>query len=529
MNDLFGKFLSTWGERSIAVAYAILIFFFARLPFLEFIAFTPIVVFVQRFSLTLSIGTIEKTVQLIIFLAPFLVYKAIKEYLKRYSFKNLRKEPLIWIVAVLFASDLLFTVFSITPMTSLIQSLVKLVLYGLFISVSIWLKIIWDSLNKPQLLNTTFSVVRTFVITFGIFTIVNSFVSVSQFIDCSFFEKGCSVWSSLDNFFPNRLLPVGHQTFNEESSLIRAPGFFGDVNLNGMVALLTIIILGTLLIMHWFLTSKKGHSEKNVIIFLSISIVTAVISYTLTLSRSALLGFVPLALIILVFFIIPFMRKITWTSPMKNQARILIFGTIAIIGFTLGIASQIQVKNHTYGYSVPLTEEAVYYIQRILSPSDPSATDHSRLFESGIELASKNNFLGFGVGTFKMAYSRFIDPRDLDADPHSTYVTVLVEQGVIGLTITLIFIGYCSFKSFKLLLYSLKYIQTSIATQKTLTKEIYIRVMVITFVAMMGLALPFFSLATITYYGFFLPFIWWFGSVGMISLTMEYKNRDNIS
>jgi len=517
-NLLSNIFPDTWPERILAVIYGILIFLFVRLPFLELLALTPLVTFLQRFSLTISLGSIEKTLQLIIFLAPFILYKAIREYIKRYSTNELVREPVMWIVSGLFALDLIFSLLSISPVQSLVQTAVKLVLYALFVSTSIWLKIIWNSQQKSNLLDSTFKIVRTFVIALGIFTIANSVISVSQFVDCSFFEKGCSVWSTVDNALPNRMLEVGHQKFNDENFLIRAPGVFGDVNLNGMVALFSLILFGTLLIVHLILTTKQGHREKRVIAILAGSIIAAAISYILTLSRSAVIGFLPVAFIVGIFLLFPLLRTTAITEKIRTRLSQYAIGAIVVIGFLLGMASQIQVYQPLYGDSIPLTQEVWNYVVKAVSPKDPSASDHVNLFNKGIELAGMRNYLGFGTGTFKTAYAQNIDRNDLDADPHSTYVTLLVEQGIIGLVVYIGFIGFAWSKAIQILNSTRKSVLSQIKESKTLTKEVYIRAMVSTFVAVVAFALPFFSIATITYYGFFLPFVWWFGSGGMIKM-----------
>jgi O-antigen ligase len=124
--------------------------------------------------------------------------------------------------------------------------------------------------------------------------------------------------------------------------------------------------------------------------------------------------------------------------------------------------------------------------------------------------------MGTGLGTFSVAYQQYIDQSNPDSDPHSTYGTLIAEQGIIGLGIYLAFMAFIWVKSISFLRKVAAIVGEMLAKQKTLTREIYAKVMLLTFIAVLGLALPFMTLATITYYGFFLPMTWWWGTTVLV-------------
>ncbi|WKZ29906.1 MAG: O-antigen ligase family protein [Candidatus Dojkabacteria bacterium] len=514
----------TWGGKLLAVLFAIITGVAAYMPFLELFALTPAVTFIHRFNLTLEVGSLSKTLQVFLFIIPFLLYKSVREYLKRYSLKELLNEPVLKFLGALLAIDTVYSLFTINITTSLATLAVRVLLYATFFAAAVWVKILTQWTFKESFYKTAYTIARTFIIALGIFAILNSVVSVTQFLDCSIVaEKGCTVWAWVDNNFPNQMLPVGHQKFNDSLFIVRAPGFFGDVNFNGIFSLIIVTIFSSLLLTDFLAHRKKGHEEPRNKWFFLVVITMAVASYTLTLSRSAILGFVPVLFIVTGVFFFPIVRKIGEAKTAIDAGWKLLIAGVVAIAFLAGLGTQIKIPHESGGES-NVTQEIFVYAQKAVHPSDDSANDHLRLFKTAIEISSKRYFLGTGLGTFSNAYQQYIDPQNFNADPHSTYGTLIAEQGVIGLGVYLVFFGFIWVKSIGFLRKAASIVGEALAKQKTLTREVYAKAMLMTFIAVLGMVLPFMTLATITYYGFFLPMTWWWGTTVLVDTkAMEGK------
>jgi hypothetical protein len=58
---------------------------------------------------------------------------------------------------------------------------------------------------------------------------------------------------------------------------------------------------------------------------------------------------------------------------------------------------------------------------------------------------------------------------------------------------------------------------TQFAAEKRPTREQFITTASTLFLILIGFGVPFFSVATVTYYGFFLPMTWWWGNKELVS------------
>lgn len=520
MNKILELFPKSWGERFIALLYALAIGAAIYLPFLEGFALTPVVTFVQRFSITLNLGSDTKTLQVMLFLIPIFLVKALQEYNKRYNIRTLLQAKIIWILGALLAVDVLFTIFSTNRMTSLFGLGVRIVLYSVFITTSIWLKIIFDGLFKQNLLKSTYQIARVFIISLGIFTFLNGFISATQILDCSIINKQCTAWAWIDSNFPNKLLEVGHQTFSDDFNLIRTPGTFGDVNLNGMFALMVAAIFVTLFLIEFIARQKKGHSEKRMIWFFAAVVIVAFATYILTVSRSALLGFFPVMAIVSVVLLYPILKQAKLLRKAAIVTGATALGGAIIIGVLLLIGTQITMPHKEYAIKATVTEQVLGYVGRIIKPSDPSAQDHARLFDKAIEIWQKSNYMGFGLGTFKQSYTKYIDEKSLNADPHSVYATILTEQGILGFAAFAIFVVFIWYSALRFLVKAKSIILENLSG-KTLTKEQYIQISVLAFIGVFGFMIPFLTITSATYYGFLLPMSWWWGSTSLIEFAKK--------
>jgi O-antigen ligase len=518
---------SPW-QILVYIFYAIGVGVMVYFPFMEAFALTPLLTFVHRFSVTIPVGADPKTLQIIVFLIPILLAKGLLEYNKRYNIKELWKEPVIWALAVLLVIDSVYTLFTASFSLSLFTLAVRALSYALFFTTSIWVRIIFDGIWKPNLIDVTFKIVRNFLLALGAFALINGLVSFSQFIDCSVINQKCVVWEAIDREIPNRLLPVGHQKFSDEFFLIRTPGFFGDVNLNGMFALMVVLIFAALLVSEMLLARRKGFkSDKRMMWFYLAVIAISLPTFILTLSRSAIIAFAPTALLIFAIVIVRLLQTenmgIFFAKRVAIAVAVIIVGLIAF----LGIGTQISLSKSD-GQKQTMTNLMFSYVGRVTGSNDSSALTRLILWDNAQKIMQEYNYLGGGLGTFKYTYAKHIDPKSPNTDPHSTYITLLTEVGIIGTVVYLIVLAGIWYSSIRFMFFVRKAIGQILATKEKnhLTKEQYIKVTVLIFLAAFSAGIPFMTIATVTYYGFFLPMTWWWGSTLLVSNRLKEFPKD---
>lgn len=509
---------TTLGSKIILGVFFILTALAAYLPFLEAFALTPLIAFVHRFSITLNIGDSTKTLQPIVFVIPILLTKAIFEYSKRHSLLQLLKSKLTLVIVFLSLIDFVAIITSTSKGASLGILLTHWMSLAVFATATIWLSLLTEMLTKDTMKKTAIRLVRTFVIALALLTFVNTVVSVTQFVDCSTQNPGtgCTIWKAIDETFPNKLLLVGHQKFSYKPNIIRAPGFFGDVNFNGMFSLVMVIIFGTLLITTILLREQKDYPAKKEKLFYSLTIAAALISYALNFSRSALLGVGVVGIILLAIYFIPLAKRL-------GKMKAIVSTSFKFFSITILCAGLL----FTAGYAVPLTHngrttslsrEMTRYVQNMFNPNEKSAQGHADLFESAVKIGNQRPLTGMGMGTFGVEYERLIRPGGgTNASPHSTYGLLYAEQGLVGVfgyTAVIILFWALSIKSLKKIIELMLTLRKS---EKKLNKETYYLLMSQLVISLIGIGIPFFSVATITYYGFFLPMTWWWGNKELLS------------
>lgn len=502
---------TTLGSKIILGVFLSLAATAAYLPFLEAFALTPAIAFIHRFSITLNIGDSTKTLQPIIFVIPILLIKGLWEYNRKYGLKQLFTSNLTKIIAFLVIIDLI----SLLTTTDRGESLSVFIAHGMnfaiFITATIWLKLVSDLLSSETAKKVATKLLTTFGIALAVFTIVNSTVSISQFFDCSLSNSGCHAWRTIDETFPNKLLLVGHQKFSYKPNIIRAPGLFGDVNFNGMFSLLVLILFGTIWITAELLKTPKGYAPQKMQRLILIPMGAALISFALTFSRSALLGAGVTGIILLLAYVIPLAQKLdAGKMLLKNLWKPASLTVIALI--TLFLLGYLVPLN--YGArKTSLSGEIARYVKTVFSPNDKSAQGHANLFESAIIIGNQRPLLGMGMGTFGVQYQKLIRPdSDTNASPHSTYGLLYAEQGLVGLLGYLLVVGYLWYLSMRTLRKFAQKLVSYRATEKKLTREFLWESRSELLLILVSLGIPFFSIATVSYYGFFLPMAWWWGN-----------------
>lgn len=504
--------VNTFGSKLLVVLFAFFAGLAVYLPFLEAFALTPAIAFVHRFSITLQIGSLEKTLQPILFVIPILFIKGAIEYNKRYGITSLVKNKIVWLVLALLLIDLVSVATSSLKSTSFVAFAVHAINIMVFLTSSIWLRIVIDMLQKPNLQKAALRITKTFIITLAVFTITNAVVSISQFADCSFSDGACHLWKSIDTNFPNRLLEVGHQKFSYESPIIaRAPGFFGDVNFNGMFSLFILVSTTALYFLSEVLKTKKGYSpikEQRILIAI---IVASTISFLLTFSRSALLGAGILTIVLFFAFILPLLKnielpKLFWSNLLKISA---VATTALVLTFLIGFAIPLQGGESR----TSISGKVLTYIGEAISIKDSSANGHLILFQDALKLGSLKPIFGHGIGTYSPMYQKFINPADANSNPHSTYAMLYAEQGIVGLVVYLVVIILFWIIAINTIRKTIREIAIAFKNEKKLSKEFYMTSLVRIFLALICFGIPFYSIATTTYYGFFLPMTWWWGMI----------------
>ena len=483
----------------------------AYLPFLEAFALTPAIAFIHRFSITINIGSDTKTLQPIIFVIPILLLKGLWEYHKKHGIVSLLKSKLAMLVALLVIVDVI-SIFTSTAKTSSISGFIAHGMnLAIFITSSIWLKLVSEMLDTATLQKVAIKLIKTFAIALIGFTVANTVVSVTQFADCSFSSKGCHVWNEIDKIFPNKLLVVGHQKFSKKPTVIRAPGFFGDVNFNGMFSLFIVVCSAVMWLVAELLKNAKGYLPTKEQRFLLIPIIAGMISFLLNLSRSGILGAGILGIVLSLVILLPLIKSAEISKEFWKKLGL--FAIAFIGGFALLLA---------LGYAVPLTyknrqtslsKEFISYATQMFNPQENSAQGHATLFMNAVTIGNQRPLFGMGLGSFGVQFEKIIAPGGwTNASPHSTYGLVYAEQGLAGITLYLIVIGYLWYiairSSRKLVLQLLK----ARKDNTKLSREFYLVYGSKLLLVLVVFGVPFFSVATISYYGFFLPMTWWWGN-----------------
>lgn len=502
---------TTLGAKLILVLVAGLAALAVYLPFLEAFALTPAIAFIHRFSITLNVGSDTKTLQPIIFVIPILLAKGLWDYHKKHNIKKLLTSKLTLIVALIVLADVVSLLTSTDLRSSLGVFLVHGVNTAIFVTSCIWLTLTGELLQKPALQKTAIALIKTFAIALIGFTVVNAVVSVTQFVDCSFSGRGCVVWSAIDQFFPNKLLVVGHQKFSYKPFIARAPGFFGDVNFNGMFSLFVVVISGAVWLLIELLRKHKGYDPSKEQRWLFVPMIAGLVSFTLTLSRSALLGAGIVGLV--VFFVIHRPHMVIYGFPATLKKKLLVGATL--VASTLVILVGI-------GYAIPLTyagktstlsAQLVQYAVEMFSPKEDSAQGHASLFLEALKIGNQRPLVGTGMGTFGAQYQKVIAPLGgITASPHSTYGLLYAEQGLVGLLLygmVIVILWQSALRQ------GGKFSQDLLATRQTnnkITREEYLNHSAQLLLLLIAFGIPFFSIATVSYYGFFLPMTWWWGN-----------------
>ncbi len=163
-------------------------------------------------------------------------------------------------------------------------------------------------------------------------------------------------------------------------------------------------------------------------------------------------GFLAVSLVILLGQWLSSKEKSTWTLPIL-LIHLIAFGTMISRSGWMGLIcgcvalyvlnkKTIKLPKNILWWSLPILLFFVAFLgQRILiSLTESSFNEHLHFASSALQLWARDPLLGIGSGTFESAYKLFIDPNVQYVSNLPIFLHWLVELGILGLIIHLIFI-----------------------------------------------------------------------------------------
>ncbi len=460
--------------------------------FLNFYPFTLLLVFIRIFIVPVTFGPITKNVNLNLFALFFIVIFAVIVALlnTNFSAKKITKmfKSILPPLLLIGLANLISVFFSHYKIFSFLFFSQLAISYGLALA-----SVLWYTLLKQQTAHIyTKLIYRFYKILLGI-NIYNFLLQIIQFITIAILKENYLNLPILikrilfNGYF---LAEVPPQRWDFSTYYIRPPGLLADTNVNAMFILISLLIFfTTYMFLNLFTTQKQQHYKLIKISKLGIFINS--FAYLFSLSRSAMLGFAPLALIILITS-----WQINKNKTIKSLIN-LITPYVAIFIISLITFASISTTRH---FMQNIGTKYIYNITHL--SKDKSTYLHMLYSRVAIKLAEKNNYKPFGIGTFPRIYKEQVSrllPNG--ASPHSLYATTLMEQGAIGLflyTIAFIYIWIIYFKN----------LQTFKKYSKNSQKNIKLYHI---FSLSLNNAIPFLTLSTIFYYGFWDISTWFYG------------------
>jgi hypothetical protein len=199
--------------------------------------------------------------------------------------------------------------------------------------------------------------------------------------------------------------PAWHEGIEGYGSLYRISGLLADPNHFGVVIVAVLAITIGFLMRHRFGSPKLSKP------FLLTAVLSFVITLVFTFSRTA---FVALAMMLLVFVLLA--GRLRRRAMLKAFVPLL---ALSVLGASILLYSQKDALLEVVSYK--------------LDPSSASVVEHASLYSEGLSLWTRGpSTLLFGVGpnNFSAAYQRRFGVAGWN--PHSSWVTELVEEGLLG-------------------------------------------------------------------------------------------------
>jgi len=191
---------------------------------------------------------------------------------------------------------------------------------------------------------------------------------------------------------------------------IRAYSLFGDAN-NYAGYLTTVLPFFICSLLYY---NKTGSWRQKILFWFLTTFV--LVSLILTLSRSGGLGLLAISLVLLI------LKRRTLLS--LAGLKFWLAGGLVVFLLVWQLGAII----------IPLIEK------RLTETS--SAKIHLFVAESAIKLFLMNPLTGVGLGNFGPAYGKYFNPGYEYYNPHSTFLSILADTGLIGFVVYMTFYGY---------------------------------------------------------------------------------------
>ena len=451
-----------------------------------FINFWPLVwifIFIRIWIVPIHIFSIEKNVNLIYPLLGIIGLVILFRNLRFRRQLHANKQYLLPILLLIIA-NLISTIFSTKKLLSILFLAQLGIAYLLGFLTTLWIQKLKAIMRKEsQLVNKVIIRFYKILVALNVYNLILSLVQMLTIyqIGANYLKLPIIIKKIIFNGYFINQLPT--QRWNFSTLWIRPPGLLGDTNVNAMFTLISLLIF---IITEILL--KCSDKDKRYMVelkkLLTIGIITTSIIYMLSLSRSALLGFI----IIILSIIITFGQ---YSKEMIKQSLLLLVKISFIIIILGAISTLFTPTRHLLYYQVR-------YIQTIVNINkDHSAYLHKIYSKFAITLAKRNKYKPWGIGTFPIISKQLRHIKgNHGLSPHSLYATVLMEQGAIGLTLYIL----------ALILIWRNYL----ITNKKITSKKQLNLLYILQLTL-NLAVPFLSIATIFYYGFWDISTWLWG------------------
>jgi O-antigen ligase len=226
------------------------------------------------------------------------------------------------------------------------------------------------------------------------------------------------------------------------STYLAASGYLSDTNLTARAAIqeqnankfaLTNGV-GILLLFFLLSTCKKIFLKSRFNIFISLILYagSVLLAYGLVISASR--GAV--VAICMSIFIYLAAQKSRFKSSVNIILILLMVSAVIFVGLRKGF----------------INEYSLNRLKSIESPGKTTLAGRFTIWKIGIKIAEENPITGVGFGKFESAYAKYsgfsisnVITKGIPWDPHSTYLSILAETGVIGFGFFMWFLSYLTF------------------------------------------------------------------------------------
>ena len=435
--------------------------------------FSPILLLFRAFTITISISSLNKHINpgllLLSAIAAVIVLLEIAD-LKLKQFLKTYKIQLI-IFGSLSLVNLISLIFSKYLSLGISMFAYLHISYLLGFATSIWARWLIKSKLKHKIIGLWIKAMF-FIVAYGFLLSILQIYTVYKFR--SGYKKLPLLFRKFvfNGYFIDKPLA---QYLSYKHYILRPPGLLGDTN---VYAMFLLIVLAISVILYLSPKLRENYSD-----WLAKIQILTISNYIFTFSRSALLGFIAVMAPLIVYGIVK--KHTAVRAVIKSLALRTILTALFITGLILMTPVRSQVIKTTTRYV-----KSVFSVTR-----DASARTHVRLSSIAVKLALSHKLIPWGLGSFPMVYIEKIDPKaKFGASAHSLYATLIMEQGLPGFVVYVAILIY---------LWTLYIRQIKITINKPSADN--------AFTTALSLALPFLSVSTIFYFGFWDPLTWWWG------------------